>query len=226
MRAEQVPRLVVINPNRSSWMTQRVGDALALNVNASQALVTATDGPEVIDSVASFAQAGMTVRDEARRHLAEHGPVDALVVACFGDPGLEALRADPLMPPVFGLAHSAMRQAMERQQRFAVLTCGSDWKPLLTQRAHAFGMADGLVGVWALPINGAVFAHDPAAWWPAILQNAQTAANEGATSLILGGAVFVGLSAPLPPAGTHWVDAIEACASDVNKALGHRTNRH
>jgi Asp/Glu/hydantoin racemase len=226
MRAERVPRLVVINPNRSSWMTQCVGGALARNVNASQVLVTATDGPEVIDSVASFGQAGMTVRNEARRCLAKHGPADAMVIACFGDPGLEALRADPLMPPVFGLAHSAMRQAVERQQRFAVLTCGPDWKPLLTQRAHAFGMADGLVGVWALPVNGAVFAHDPAAWWPAILQNAQTAADEGATSLILGGAVFSGLTAPPAPAGTHWVDAIEACSSDVNKAFGQRTNRH
>lgn len=220
MRAEWLPRLVVINPNRSSWMTQRVGDALALSVIASQARVTATNGPEVIDSVATFGQAGTTVQGEARRCLAEQGPADAVVVACFGDPGLEALRADPLMPPVFGLAHSAMRQAVERQQRFAVLTCGPAWKPLLTQQAHAFGMADGLVDVWALPVNGTVFAHDPAAWWPLLLQDAQTAADEGATSLILGGAVFAGLSVPPAPSGTRWVDAIEACADDVNKALG------
>jgi Asp/Glu/hydantoin racemase len=142
---------------------------LALSFNASQALVTATDGPEVIDSVASFGQAGLTVQGEAKRCLAKHGPADAIVVACFGDPGLEALRADPLMPPVFGLAHSAMAHAVEREQRFAVLTCGPAWKPFLTQRAHAFGMADGLVHVWALPVNGAVFAHDPAARWPALL---------------------------------------------------------
>lgn len=215
-----MPRLVVINPNRSSRMTQCVGDALALSVDASQALVTATDGPEVIDSVASFGQAGLTVQDEARRCLAKHGPADAIVIACFGDPGLEALSADPLMPPVFGLAHSAMRQAVERQQRFAVLTCGPDWKPLLTQRARAFGMANGQVGVWALPVNGAVFAHDSAAWWPVLLQNAQIAADEGATSLILGGAVFAGLSVPPAPPGTHWVDAIEVCANDVNRMLG------
>lgn len=219
-----MPRLVVINPNRSSWMTQCVGNALALSVDASQERVTATDGPEVIDSVASFGQAGLTVQFEAKHCLAKHGHADAIVVACFGDPGLEALRADPLMPPVFGLAHSAMAHAVERQQRFAVLTCGTAWKPLLTQRAHAFGMADGLVGVWALPVNGAVFAHDPVAWWPMLLQNAQTAADEGATSLILGGAVFAGLSAPPAPAGTHWVDAVEACANDVNKALGRSSS--
>jgi allantoin racemase len=213
-------RLVVINPNRSSWMTQRVGNALALSVDASQERVSATDGPEVIDNVATFGQAAMTVQGEARRYLARHGPADAIVVACFGDPGLEALRADPLMPPVMGMAHSAMTQAVERQQRFAVLTCGPAWKPLLTQRAHAFGAANWLVGVWALPVNGAVFAHDPALWWPALLQNAQTAADEGATSLVLGGAVFVGLSVPPAPAGTHWIDAVQACANDVNKVLG------
>jgi allantoin racemase len=215
-----MPRLVVINPNRSSWMTRRVGDALALSVDTKQVRVTATDGPEVIDNVATFGHAAMTVRSEARRCLTQHGLADAIVVACFGDPGFEALRADPGMPPVFGLAHSAMTQAVESQQRFAVLTCGPAWKPLLTQRAHAFGMSEGLVDVWALPVNGAVFAHDPALWWPALLQNAQTAADEGATSLILGGAVFAGLSVPPAPAGTHWIDAVQACANDVNKVLG------
>ena len=56
-------------------------------------------------------------------------------------------------------------------------------------------------------------------WWPALLQNAQIAADEGATSLILGGAVFAGLSVPPAPAGTHWIRTVQPCANDVNRVL-------
>ncbi|MBL0917888.1 MAG: Asp/Glu racemase [Hydrogenophaga sp.] len=217
-----MPRIAVINPNRSPWMTQRVGDALAtaLGVPAQWHMVTASGGPDVIDSVATFNHAAQALGREARHCLQPNERPDAIVLACFGDPGLEGLRADPELPPVVGLAHAAMAQAAAQGERFAVLTCGPDWKPLLTQRAGQFGLAEQLVGVWALPVNGAAFANDPDSWWPHLMRDAHAAAHAGATSLILGGAVFAGLAPPPAPAGSRWLDAVDACANALQAVLG------
>lgn len=219
-------RIAVLNPNRSQWMTQRVcealGEALSEAWGAGVELdgLTASEGPEVIDSAPSFELAGQRIQHEARGFVERRGRPAAMVLACFGDPGLEALQADPALPPVVGLAHAAMRRASEGGERFAVLTCGADWEPLLSQRAHAFGLATQLAGVWSLPVNGAAFASDPAAWWPALTRHADAAAQAGARRLILGGAVFAGLKPPPLRAGLEWVDAVEATAHALREALG------
>jgi allantoin racemase len=223
-------RIAVLNPNRSQWMTQRVcaalGEALGEGLGATSSAgaeldgVTASDGPEVIDSAPSFELAGQRIHHEARGFVERHGRPAAMVLACFGDPGLEALQTDPALPPVVGLAHAAMRCAAEGGERFAVLTCGADWEALLSQRADAFGLATQLAGVWSLPVNGSAFASDPAAWWPALMRHADAAAEAGARRLILGGAVFAGLKPPPLRAGLEWVDAIEATAQTLREALG------
>jgi allantoin racemase len=220
------PRVGVLNPNRSAWMTQAVCDALAAALGPGTELrgLTAQQGPEVIDNAERFEQAGHHIQAAARNWVQREGPPQALLLACFGDPGLEALHADPLLPPVVGLAQAAMQAAAAGGERFAVLTCGRDWEALLRQRARDFGLGEQLAGVWSLPVNGAAFAQDPKAWWPDLLDLAAQAAAAGATRLILGGAVFAGLHPPALPGGTpalQWVDAIAAAAAALRKAVAH-----
>lgn len=217
----------VLNPNRSAWMTQRVCEALAAALGPQAELqgLTAYQGPEVIHDLATFEQAGRHIHAEAHALVRRHGAPQALLLACFGDPGLEALQADEALPPTVGLAQAAMQRAAEGGHRFAVLTCGRDWDALLRQRAQDFGLARQLAGVWTLPVNGAVFAQDPQAGWPVLLQMAEAAAAAGATRLVLGGAVFAGLPPPqLPPALRHvsWVDAIEAAARALRQQAPRR----
>ena len=211
--------VLVLNPNTSAWMTARVAERLRQLLGAGVAVHgwTATEGPAVIDDADSFAQGAAALEPLARAALARHPTAGALLLACFGDPGLEALRQSAGMP-VVGLAECAMRQAAAEQGAFAVLTCGPAWVPLLTQRAAQFGLADALVGVWALPVNGAEFAREPLRWRAALADAAEQARQQGARALILGGAVFAGFEDLIDTALPR-IDALQCAARALRLKL-------
>ena len=210
---------LVLNPNTSAWMTARVAERLRQLLGAGVAVHgwTATEGPAVIDDADSFAQGAAALEPLARAARVGHPTARALLLACFGDPGLEALRQSAGMP-VVGLAECAMRQAAAEQGRFAVLTCGPAWVPLLTQRAAQFGLADALVGVWALPVNGAEFAREPLRWRAALADAAEQARRQGARALILGGAVFAGFEDLIDTALPR-IDALQSAARALRLKL-------
>lgn len=212
--------LLVLNPNTSSWMTERVVERLRslLGADAEVRGWTAAAGPAVIDDADSFAQGAASLQPLARAALECHRHARGLLLACFGDPGLEALREAAGGVPVVGLAECAMRQAAAEHGAFAVLTCGPAWVPLLTQRAARFGLADSLVGVWALPVHGAEFAREPPRWRAALADAAEQAQRCGARALILGGAAFAGfedlIDTPLPR-----IDALQCAAQALRLKL-------
>ena len=211
---------LVLNPNTSAWMTQRVVECLRslLGADASVQGWTAAEGPVVIDDAESFAQGAAALQPLARTALERHPNASAVLLACFGDPGLEALREAAAGVPVVGLAECAMRQAAHEHGAFAVLTCGPAWVPLLTQRAAQFGLADALVGVWALPVNGAEFAREPLRWRAALADAAEQARQQGARALILGGAVFAGFE-DLIDSALPRIDALQCAARALRLKL-------
>lgn len=189
------PPLLVLNPNSTPWMTERVVQQVTARLAGRAAVdsLTVAEGPSVIDDAAGFAAGAAAAQAALRAHLAARPDTAAVMLACFGDPGLETLRRLAAPRPVHGLAEAAMRLASSRGLRFAVLTCGPAWVGLLRQRAADFGLADGLSGVYALPVNGRALALEPARWQGALQAAARQAEDEGAQVLILGGAAFAGL---------------------------------
>ncbi|MEY4417462.1 MAG: hypothetical protein RIQ53_4755 [Pseudomonadota bacterium] len=131
---------------------------------------------------------------------------DAILIGCFGDPGLHALR-EVAGVPVTGLAEAAFREAA-CLGRYAVVTGGTRWAPMLQRLAAGLGLADGLRGIHTVAPSGAQLAADrPAAI--ALLTEAcraavaQARARDGADALqalILGGAGLAGLAAEIQPA--------------------------
>lgn len=207
------PSLLLLNPNSTPWMSERVAAQLRRHLagRARLQVLTVADGPPVIDDAASFAAADVAAQRALQLHLAAHPGTDGVLLACFGDPGLLALRGLAAPRPVQGLADAAMRLAAARHQRFAVLTCGPAWVPLLQQRAADFGCAQALSGIYALPVNGRVLAQQPQRWQAALQAAAQQAADDGARALVLGGAAFAGLEG-LVHSHLPMIDGIQAAA--------------
>ena len=187
--------VLVLNPNSTATMTQRVVEHLRplLGSGFDVHALTATGGPAVIDTPERFAVGGSAARVALRQALADQPHTAAVLLACFGDPALEALRAASGGRPVAGMAEAAMAAAAAGGRRFAVLTCGPAWRSMLTQRAADFGLGDRLVGVWALPVDGLALAAEPLRWAPQLQSAAGAAQAAGAQALVLGGAAFVGL---------------------------------
>ncbi|RYF68991.1 MAG: Asp/Glu racemase, partial [Comamonadaceae bacterium] len=135
-------RLLVINPNTSASVSALLHARLRAVCPAHVAfeVVTARLGAPYIASESSFAVAGHATLDAwaAATHGAGAGPereFDAVLIGCFGDPGLLALR-ECSAAPVTGLAEAAFRQAAARGP-FAIVTGGAAWAPMLRRHAQA-----------------------------------------------------------------------------------------
>jgi len=210
-------QLLVINPNTS----ERVSALLQTHVQAAAGLhvkvrtVTARFGAPYIADEASYAVAAHAALDAWAAVLAgPEPPPDAVLIGCFGDPGLMALR-ESSPAPVTGLAEAAFIEAA-RHGRYAIVTGGERWGPMLQRLAQALGQAQQLAGIHTVVPTGVQLAADPAAAHRLLAQACRDAAHQlGVQAVILGGAGLAGMAAaiqsdvPVPvidsvTAGTHW----------------------
>lgn len=223
-----MPRLLVINPNTStavSSLLQRhvqveAGDGFQVQT------VTARFGAPYISSEASYAVANHAVLDAwAVTMAADAGRPDAVLIGCFGDPGLFALREGAGVP-VAGLAEAAF-SAAAWHGRFAIVTGGERWRPMLSRLAHALGHAQTLAGIHTVAPSGAQLAADPAGARVLLAEACCQAVDRfKAQAVILGGAGLAGMAAdiasqvPVP-----LIDSVQAGAQWAVETLRRRDAR-
>src|SRR5918992_488875 len=114
------PTILVMNPNTSSEMTAAI-DAVARDTAGTRARGSrrrSEHGPQTIEGPldAALGAAGML---EVVGAYTE--PFDAVVVACFSDPGVAALRR-LVRVPVIGIGAASFTQAAFISERFAIVT--------------------------------------------------------------------------------------------------------
>ncbi len=207
-------KITVINPNTTQAMTDAVLTDLASRLPAGTTLVglTSRTGSAVIDSRETFAMGATSAAAMLPMVPADS---DAILLACFGDPGLAGLRRASAVP-IVGLAQAAMDLARARGQRFAIITAGANWVDMLRECAVAHGTADLLVDVYALDGNGGQLLKAPEAFRAELNRLSTQAADDGARMLILGGAAFAGLHFTLDPRLT-LVNAMDAAVGELLK---------
>jgi Asp/Glu/hydantoin racemase len=191
-------RILLINPNTTESVTALVAShARAIAGDAATFLpVTGRFGANYISTRASGAIAAHAALDALARHVAG---CNAVYLACFGDPGLAALReVSPV--PVVGMAEASCLEACSRGRRFAIVTGGALWEPMLTEFVAWLGLEERLTAVRTIAPTGDLIARDPEAAL-AELAAACTAcaAEDGAEVVILGGAALAGLAARVQP---------------------------
>jgi allantoin racemase len=207
--AKHTVKFVALNPNTTRAMTDAVVADLTARLPVRSTIVglTARIGSPVICSRATFVTGAA-----AALALAKEVPpdTDGVLLACFGDPGLDALKS-ALPMPVFGLAQVALDVVRKRNRRFAIVTAGLDWVDMLRECVAANGMENLLVDVYALEGNGAQLLEHPAAFGRQATALSSQAADKGASILLLGGAAFAGLRFDLDSRLTV-LDAMDAAA--------------
>jgi Asp/Glu/hydantoin racemase len=200
-----MPRLLVINPNTTTAITALAALHVRAAVGGDFEIVTATGGFGCAHIVS---EACYAIAEHATLEcFAGHGEgCDAVLLACFGDPGLFALR-EVSQVPVVGLAEASMQAAAERGGRFAIVTCGERCKPMLERLAATFGFRDRLAAIRTVPL-GEIAEDSEAA--TAMLASACAAAvdEDGADEVILGGAGLAGLAERVQP--RLWVPVLDS----------------
>lgn len=211
-------KLLVINPNTSDF----VSTLLQTRVQASAGLhvqvrtVTARFGAPYISCESSFAVAAHATLDAwaAALQTSATASPDAVLIGCFGDPGLLALR-DSSPVPVTGLAEAACIEAAQHGS-FAIVTGGERWAPMLQRLAQSLGHGAALAGIHTVAPTGAQLAADPASARTLLAQACRDAVRQfGVQAVIVGGAGLAGVAAAIQSevdvplidsvlAGTRW----------------------
>jgi allantoin racemase len=219
--------LLVINPNTSASVTQLLHfhiQAVAGNRVRVHAVTAPFGAPYITDEV-SYAVAAHATLDAWNAWSAAAHPteateatlaVDAVIIGCFGDPGLFAMR-ELCTVPVIGLAEASFAQAA-RHGRFAIVTGGVRWRPMLERLASATGYGAALAGIRTIEPTGSELAADPA-WARGLLTKAcRDAAREfRASAIVLGGAGLAGMAAELQADVD--VPVIDSVLAGAEKAL-------
>ncbi len=188
----------MINPNTTAEVTGLMARVLAPQLPPGVTLVPVTGrfGARYIASRAAAAIAGHAAIEA---YAEQGGDCDAVYLACFGDPGLLALK-ELARVPVIGMAEASCLAAAARAERFAIVTGGERWGPMLQEFVTTLGLGERLSGIETVAPTGAEIARDPDGAIALLTQACRQAAmRDRAGAVILGGAGLAGLAARIQP---------------------------
>lgn len=194
--------IVLINPNSNETTTRSMaetaaaaaGDAAEVvgksNVGVPPLLTTPKD---LADAVPGVVEIGVEAARDPR--------VGAIIVAAFGDPGLEELRG-AVETPVFGIREQAFRAAAEGGRPFGIATTTPDPGLLesFRQTAAALGYASQFRGTRATPGDpNALMAKSPEELDAALAGVVETSIVDGSEAVIIGGGPLTASALRLQP---------------------------
>jgi allantoin racemase len=178
------PTILVVNPNTSEDMTaaiDRVGQAAA-GTSATVVTLRSQQGPHTIEGPldAALGVAGMLEVIGAYTQ-----PFDAVVVACFGDPGVDAVRM-LVRVPVIGIGAASFIQAAFLSQHFAIVTPAVGTPERYAAVAAAMGITRQFLGTYQTQLSVADFESDDPTVVDTLVFHAQQAVKDGAECLLFG----------------------------------------
>lgn len=142
-------KILVINPNTTTSMTDKIAQAARAVARPDTEIVAASsqDGPASIQGFLDVATCVPGLLNE----VIQHKEVDAIVIACFDDTGLDAVRS-LVSVPVLGIGEAAYHAASMIANKFSVITTLSRSVPGLENNLLRYGLAQKCACVRATEI--------------------------------------------------------------------------
>ncbi|MGD0265777.1 MAG: aspartate/glutamate racemase family protein [Candidatus Methylomirabilota bacterium] len=188
--------ILLINPNSTASMTAGIEKA-ARAVARAETVVKAVNPEGTPPAIEGYADDALAVPAVLALAEAEADHWDAILIACHGDPGLEALR-ERLLTPVIGIGEASFLAACAVGRRFSVLSLLPRLIPKKREQVRRAGLLDRLASVRALGV-GAVESYEGRDRLMDRYRAEGRAAiqEDGADCLILGCAGMVGIAEEL-----------------------------
>jgi Asp/Glu/hydantoin racemase len=206
--------LVVINPNSSQSVTDGIDRAIDpfRTFGIPIRCLTLAEGPPGIESQR---QADLTIAPMLAL-AASQADAAGFVIACFGDPGLHALR-DQTALPVVGIQEAAVMTALTLGQRFGVIAILPASIPRHLRSFGAMGVLDRLAGDRALGLGVTELGDAGKSLGAMIATGKRLRDEDGANVLVMGCAGMAGYRQPLEEATG--LPVVEPCQAAVGMAL-------
>jgi Asp/Glu/hydantoin racemase len=194
--------IVLINPNSNAKTTSSMTEIAA---TATEGVATVqgrsnegvppllTTPKDLADALPGVVRIGVEAAKDDR--------VGAIIIAAFGDPGLEGLRAEVDLP-VFGIREQAFHEAARDGRPFGIATTTPDpgLAEAFRQTAAALGYADQFRGTRATPGDpNELMAKSPDQLDAALAEAVRASMADGAEAVIIGGGPLTASALRLQP---------------------------
>ena len=194
--------IVLINPNSNADTTRSMTEIAA---TATEGVATVegksnegvppllTTPKDLADALPGVVRIGVEAAKDDR--------VAAIIIAAFGDPGLEELRAEVDLP-VFGIREQAFHEAARDGRPFGIATTTPDpgLAEAFRQTAAALGYEDQFRGTRATPGDpNALMAKSPDELDAALAEAVRASMADGAEAVIIGGGPLTASALRLQP---------------------------
>ena len=181
-------KILVVNPNSSEQMTEdikhTVQELLGTYAVFETDVVRMPGSPIVLESFCDY----MTAGSEVCKYIREHdisSRYSAVVLACFGDPQLQAVKE--ICPvPVIGIAEAAMSIANLQGYRFSILAASSKAKPMMEFLVKSYGLESRCASVETFDLGIEEMMGNHERMLSLVLEKAGAAVGKGAETVILG----------------------------------------
>lgn len=179
-------KIKVINPNTTWEMTKGIESA-ALSVKRDDTEIIAVSPQMGPASIESFYDEYLSIPGVLEEVIkGESEGVDAYVIACYGDPGLQAAR-EVTNAPVIGIAEASMYMASMLAARFSVVTVLPRIKTMLEELVASYGMEHRVVQIRTTPMCVLDFEREPERGIEMLRQEGKRAvAEDDAEAILLG----------------------------------------
>jgi allantoin racemase len=177
-------KIKVINPNTTLEMTKGIEHAAksAARPDTQILAVSPEMGPASIESFYDEYLSIPGVLEEVKK--GEEEGVDAYVIACYGDPGLQAAR-EVTDKPVVGIAEASLYLASMLAARFSIVTVLPRIKTMLEDLVDSYGMSKRILNIRCTPLGVLDFERDPEGGIETLRQEGKRAVEEDKAEAIL-----------------------------------------
>ena len=219
-------RILVVNPNTTAGMTANIA-AAARRIAAPGTEIVALTSPHGPASIEGYYDEAMSLAGllQAVREAEDY---DAVIIACFDDTGLDALRC-LTDKPVVGIGEAGYRMAAMLCNKFSVVTTLARSVPALEHNLTRYGMDRQCQRVRSSEVPVLELEHaNPAAYKKIEDEIGRSIAEDRAEAIVLGCAGMADLAAAMSERfGVPVLDGL-ACAVGLCESmvrLGLRTSR-
>ena len=219
-------RILIVNPNTTAGMTANIA-AAARRIAAPGTEIVALTSPHGPASIEGYYDEAMSLAGllQAVREAQDY---DAVIIACFDDTGLDALRC-LTDKPVVGIGEAGYRMAAMLCNKFSVVTTLARSVPALEHNLMRYGMDRQCQRVRSSEVPVLELEHaNPAAYKKIEDEIGRAIAEDRAEAIVLGCAGMADLAAAMSERfGVPVLDGL-ACAVGLCESmvrLGLRTSR-
>ncbi|MFQ3620087.1 MAG: aspartate/glutamate racemase family protein [Spirochaetales bacterium] len=200
--------ILVINPNTSNRMTEEIRQTVekVFATPWQPVVVSAPAGPESLESWRDYSLAATAILPL----LAQYPSPRGILLSCFGDPGLFALK-EMASCPVVGIAEASFSLSLLLGGKFGILAGMDRAVTLMDSLVQTYGLKERYAGTEPLNLRVLSFDEDKPSTLRILEQAATRLIKRGAEVLILGCAGLTGFQSELmQKVSTVVIDPVEA----------------